>query len=306
MKFNPLAVTFVVVVVCLTISQTVFGQRPANDAGAKLSEPSSVKTDLYPADADAKGEIAEALKRATTERKRVLLIFGANWCYDCHVLDQALHDGEAGKLVSQNFLLVHVDIGEGEKNPDLLKTYKIPLDKGVPAVAVLESNGRLLYGSGDGEFEAWLDVVADAVAHPDTQGVPSHEEFPREVVVRAERDLAAAGAVRYAALRDGVIAGGASFRIAEGVAQLTGAATAPAHRRRGVQTALLSARLADAAAAGCDIAVVTTQPGSKSQQNVQRRGFDLLYARAVLVKQTRSSPSRPTSSCPSSSPGNAG
>jgi GNAT superfamily N-acetyltransferase len=61
--------------------------------------------------------------------------------------------------------------------------------------------------------------------------------------------------------------------------------TAPAHRRRGVQTALLSARLADAAAAGCDIAVVTTQPGSKSQQNVQRRGFDLLYTRAVLVKE---------------------
>lgn len=87
------------------------------------------------------------------------------------------------------------------------------------------------------------------------------------------------------ALRDGVIAGGASFRVAEGVAQLTGAATAPAHRRLGVQTALLSARLADAAGAGCDVAVITTQPGSKSQQNAQRRGFDLLYTRAILVKQ---------------------
>jgi GNAT superfamily N-acetyltransferase len=83
----------------------------------------------------------------------------------------------------------------------------------------------------------------------------------------------------------GVIAGGASFHIAEGIAQFSGAATAPAHRRRGIQTALLSARLADAAAAGCDIAVVTTQPGSKSQQNAQRRGFDLLYTRAVLVMQ---------------------
>jgi ribosomal protein S18 acetylase RimI-like enzyme len=77
----------------------------------------------------------------------------------------------------------------------------------------------------------------------------------------------------------------ARLRMAGGIAQLTGAATAPAHRRRGVQTALLSARLADAAAAGCDIAVVTTQPGSKSQQNVQRQGFDPLYTRAVLVKQ---------------------
>jgi GNAT superfamily N-acetyltransferase len=140
--------------------------------------------------------------------------------------------------------------------------------------------------SGDEEFDAWLDVVADGFAHPDTQGVPSHQDFPREVLERAERDFAAAGVMRYVALLDGVLAGGASFRIAEDIAQLAGAATAPAYRRRGVQSALLSARLAEAADTGCDIAVVTTQPGSKSQQNVQRRGFDLLYARAVLVKQS--------------------
>jgi GNAT superfamily N-acetyltransferase len=138
--------------------------------------------------------------------------------------------------------------------------------------------------SGDEEFDAWLDVVAGAVAHPDTQGVPGHEEFPREVYLRAERDMAAAGVMRYAALRDGVFAGGAGLRIADGIAQFAGAATTPAHRRRGIQAALLSARLVDAAAAGCDIAVIVTQPGSKSQQNAQRRGFDLLYTRAVLVK----------------------
>ena len=37
--------------------------------------------------------------------------------------------------------------------------------------------------------------------------------------------------------------------------------------------------------AGCDVAVIVTQPGSTSQQNAQRRGFGLLYTRAVLVKQ---------------------
>jgi GNAT superfamily N-acetyltransferase len=137
---------------------------------------------------------------------------------------------------------------------------------------------------GEDEFESWFDVVTDGFTHPDTSGAPPHEEFPRDVIARAERDFAAA-MTRYIALHDGVIAGGARLRMAEGIAQLTGAATAPAHRRRGVQTALLSARLADAAAVGCDIAVVTTQPGSKSQQNVQRQGFDLLYTRAVLVKQ---------------------
>ena len=139
--------------------------------------------------------------------------------------------------------------------------------------------------SGDDEFDAWLDLAADAVAHPDSQGVPWHEEFPRDIYIRAERDMAAAGVVRYAAVRDGVLAGGAGLRIADGVAQFAGAATAPAHRRHGIQAALLSARLVDAAAAGCDVAVIVTQPGSKSQQNAQRRGFDLLYTRAVLVKQ---------------------
>ncbi len=137
--------------------------------------------------------------------------------------------------------------------------------------------------SGDGEFGEWLEAVVDGVIHPDTEGLPAHEEFPRDIIVNAERDLVAAGAVRYAALRDGVMAGGATMRLGGGIAQLTGAATRPAHRRRGVQTALLAARLADAAAAGCDIAVVTTQPGSVSQHNVQRRGFDLLYTRAILV-----------------------
>jgi GNAT superfamily N-acetyltransferase len=141
--------------------------------------------------------------------------------------------------------------------------------------------------SGPDELEAWLDVVVDASVVSDEQGVPPHEDFPREIIADALRDFfAGAGdVVRYSALRDGVLAGGASIRLAGGVAQMAGAATAPAHRRRGVQSALLAARLADAAAAGCDVAVVTTEPGSKSHENVQRQGFELLYARAVLVKQ---------------------
>ncbi|MEP7022959.1 MAG: GNAT family N-acetyltransferase [Actinomycetota bacterium] len=148
----------------------------------------------------------------------------------------------------------------------------------------LQPPGIEIRPSGEEELGPWLDVVVDASAHPDTQGIPWLEEFPREALAWAEQDLMAAGAQRYSALHDGVLAGGAGLRLAGGIAQLTGAATAPAHRRRGIQSALLAARLADAAAAGCDVAVVITQPGSKSQQNVQRQGFDLLYTRAVLVK----------------------
>jgi GNAT superfamily N-acetyltransferase len=147
------------------------------------------------------------------------------------------------------------------------------------AHALVPAPGIEVRTIGDGELDAWLDVVAEGVAHPDTEGLPAHEEFPEAVYRNAERDLLAAGVVCYLALRDG------GLGVGGGVAQMAGAATAPAHRRRGVQTALLAARLADAATAGCDVAVVTTQPGSRSQQNVQRQGYDLLYTRAVLVKE---------------------
>ncbi|MFN0137206.1 MAG: GNAT family N-acetyltransferase [Phycisphaerae bacterium] len=135
------------------------------------------------------------------------------------------------------------------------------------------------------QFETWLNVVATGFAAPDTEGVPSHESFDRAELDRVIRDMATApGFMHYLACRDGANAGGASMFIGAGVAHLAGAATLPAHRRRGVQTALLAHRLRDARERGCEVAVVTTQPGSKSQQNAQRRGFELIYSRAVLVK----------------------
>ena len=135
----------------LVFCPLAFSQLPQDDA---VLDKVTVKKDLYPADADAKKEIDNALKQAVIQKKRVLLIFGGNWCYDCHVLDRALHEGAAGKIMKESFLLVHVDIGEGDKNLDLVKLCQIPLEKGVPAVAILDRDGKLLYSSGAGEFEA--------------------------------------------------------------------------------------------------------------------------------------------------------
>lgn len=139
---------------------------------------------------------------------------------------------------------------------------------------------------GPGDVQTWMDAVTEGFLHPDTfDGPPSHESIPREVLERVFGDTVAAGGFRrFLARREGAVAGGASFRIEDGVAQLSGAATLPNHRRRGVQSAFLRHRLLEAARAGCDLAVVTTQPGSKSQENVQKAGFSLLYTRAVLVK----------------------
>jgi len=118
----------------------------------KMPQPSALNPNLYPPHADAKAEIKEAVARAGREHKRILLIFGGNWCYDCHVLDFALRETDAAPIVQRSFIVVHVDIGEGKLNPDLVSLYQIPLSRGVPALAVLDSDGKPLY-SAHGEFE---------------------------------------------------------------------------------------------------------------------------------------------------------
>jgi ribosomal protein S18 acetylase RimI-like enzyme len=139
------------------------------------------------------------------------------------------------------------------------------------------------------ERRVWIETVTDAFLQPDSfDGPPPTETFARETLLDVFEGFSESGSnVLYLARRHGEIAGGGSVRISGGLAQLSGAATVPAHRRQGVQSALLLARLVDAAAQGCDLAVVTTEPASKSQQNVQRAGFALLYARAVLRRAAR-------------------
>ncbi len=83
---------------------------------------------------------------------------------------------------------------------------------------------------------------------------------------------------------NGETAGGACLAVRDGVAGLFGASTLPAFRGRGVQTSLLHARLALAAAAGCDLAVSLAHPGSASQRNIMRQGFCALYTRVKFER----------------------
>jgi GNAT superfamily N-acetyltransferase len=137
----------------------------------------------------------------------------------------------------------------------------------------------------EGSPEPWMDVVIEGFTSPD--GTPqSSESFSDAALRQVYADFAASpDYVRYLARMAGALAGGAGMRLSGAIAQFCGAATLPAFRRQGVQSALLRRRLDDARAAGCELAVITTQPGSKSNQNAQRQGFELLYPRAVLVKE---------------------
>lgn len=110
---------------------------------------------IYPETAKARADIDAALKQAAASRKRVLVDFGGNWCGDCKVLDANFHKPENQALLDSGFVLVHVNVGDKgiSDNFDVAERYGIPLKKGVPALAVLESDGKLLYAQKNGEFE---------------------------------------------------------------------------------------------------------------------------------------------------------
>jgi thioredoxin 1 len=122
-------------------------------APAKLQQPTSTSKVIYAPGLDAHGEIKQALTRAAREHKNVLIVFGANWCYDCHVLDLAFQRPDLAGVLQRNYEVVHIDVGQGDKNQDIMEQYQVPMKRGIPALAVLDGKGKLLYSQQGGEFE---------------------------------------------------------------------------------------------------------------------------------------------------------
>jgi thiol:disulfide interchange protein len=93
----------------------------------------------------------------------VLVDFGGDWCPDCQVLDLYLHDPANAPLLAANYVLVHVNIGRIDRNLDIARRLEVPLKKGVPALAVLGGDGRLIYSQKSGEFESMRGMQSAAV-----------------------------------------------------------------------------------------------------------------------------------------------
>ena len=111
---------------------------------------------MYPPVERAKADIEGALTKAAKSGKRVIVDFGGNWCTDCKILDINLKKPENAALLERNFVMVHVNVGEKgiTDNFDVAERFGIPLKKGVPALAVLDSDGRLVHAQKNGEFES--------------------------------------------------------------------------------------------------------------------------------------------------------
>jgi GNAT superfamily N-acetyltransferase len=124
------------------------------------------------------------------------------------------------------------------------------------------------------EAELWAETVA--------RGFFEIGELPPTITDLFKTSFHNAANHYFLAEIDGAAAGGGVIAFHKGIASLGGASTLPAFRNRGAQTALFQARIALAVEAGCEIAMVTTQPGTTSQRNAERQGFRVVYSRSKL------------------------
>ena len=122
-----------------------------------------IKKHLYSETANPTADIAAALKQARAQNKRVILDFGGDWCGDCQVLDIYMHQSPNAEILAKHFIVVHVDIGQMDHNVDVAEKYRVPIKKGVPALAVLDAHGKLLYSQANKEFENMRNMRSEDV-----------------------------------------------------------------------------------------------------------------------------------------------
>ena len=123
----------------------------------------ALERQIYPAPEQASADIAAAIKMSAAKHRRVILDFGGDWCPDCQALDTYFNDAANQPILDANFLLVHINIGHVDQNLDIAARYQIPLDKGVPALAVLDMGGKLIYSQRTGEFESMRHLESSAL-----------------------------------------------------------------------------------------------------------------------------------------------
>jgi len=218
-----------------------------------------------------------------------LIGLGFDGPLDLYLLNEVEREwrGRAEPVRVELSILAHPTVGEVLTGRGYrLHGFENVLGRSLKALEPANSNPELTVEVlQDKDAATWMDIAVSSFLELDGTGSGPDDSISREEMARVLSEfMVVPGFVRYLGRIGGKAVGEAAMRLDGGLAQIAGAGTLPAFRGRGMQKALIARRLVEARAAGCDLAVVTTAPGSRSQDNVMRRGFELLYTRAVLVK----------------------
>jgi thiol:disulfide interchange protein len=130
---------------------------------ARPSQGQAAVRHLYFPTADAKAEIGRALDKAKETKHRVMIVFGSDWCVDCWVLDTLMHHPRVYPIVHDNFEVVKVDIGEWNLNLDVTQKYGNPIEKGVPALVILDDKGTMVASTKEKTWENARGLTPEVV-----------------------------------------------------------------------------------------------------------------------------------------------
>ena len=122
------------------------------------------------------------------------------------------------------------------------------------------------------DIALWAEISALGWAQEQPDLLPFLRQYGGVVAARA-------GGTSFLAEVGGHPGAAGALCIHEGVALFAGASTVPELRRRGLQSALLEARLEYARQQGCDLAMMVAEVGSQSQRNAESQGFRIAYTR---------------------------
>lgn len=129
----------------------------------------------------------------------------------------------------------------------------------------------------DSDVAEWLDVLATGNGAIVAEQRAVSDEFA--IANRTVRHT-----TNYLAFDGDVAVGCGSVQVVDGVAWLGGAATLPQHRSRGVQLALLQARMQAAAGSGATLIAASALTNGASARNLQRAGLHHVFTQAVVSR----------------------
>ena len=107
---------------------------------------------VYDESADAQAQVSQSLAKAGAENKQVMIVFGANWCGDCKMLDGEFKKPALKALLDANYVVVKVDVNRFNKNLDVVKPYGDMIKKGIPSIVIATPANQLVYATNGGEL----------------------------------------------------------------------------------------------------------------------------------------------------------
>ncbi|HEX4293604.1 MAG TPA: thioredoxin family protein [Rhizomicrobium sp.] len=135
-------------VVAFALAVPAFAATAPKVALASITDLPVVIREPYDVNADANKDVAAAFARARKSGKRVLIDLGGNWCGDCVVLANIMQLPEVKPFVAAHYEVVSVDIGRENKNLQIPANFGVDLSGGVPALLIVEPDGKTLVDAG--------------------------------------------------------------------------------------------------------------------------------------------------------------